>query len=283
MSRNSVTALIAVGVVAIGISAFMLARRPDGGTMKSDDAAMASDPGSGTGGKVTVELLKEPLNLPGFTLTDLDGKKLSSTDWHGKVVLLNFWATWCGPCRAEIPDLVALQNKYRDRLLIIGISEDEGPVDVVRQFAAQYKVNYPVAMTTPDVEKLFPGISALPTTFILDKDGKVAQKHVGLLNARDTEATARVLAGLEVNAEVKRVDDPSKVNAEDVAQLKEIPGVDLSKVPDAQRPAVLQALNSDGCTCGCGLTIAKCRIEDPACTISPPLAKAIVDKHLAGR
>jgi thiol-disulfide isomerase/thioredoxin len=283
MSRNSVTALIAVGVVAVGVSVFMLARRPDEQSMKSAGTALSSERSSDSGGKVTIELLKEPLNLPGFTLTDLDGKKMSSTDWHGKVVLLNFWATWCGPCRAEIPDLVALQNKYRDDLLIIGISEDEGPVDAVRQFAAQYKVNYPVAMTTPDVEKLFPGISALPTTFMLDKTGKVAQKHVGLLNARDTEATARVLAGLEVNATVKHVDDPSKVNAEDVAQLKEIPGVDLSKVPDGQRSAVLQALNSDGCTCGCGLTVAKCRIDDPACTISPPLAKAIVDKHLAAQ
>ena len=281
MSRNNITALIIVGAVAVGVSAFILTRRPDGQGAKSDGSSASSDLASGTGEKVVIELLKEPLNLPGFTLTDLDGKKMSSTDWHGKVVLLNFWATWCGPCRAEIPDLVALQNKYRDELVIIGISEDEGPVDAVRKFAAQYKVNYPIAMTTPDIEKLFPGISALPTTFILDKDGKVAQKHVGLLHARETEATARLLAGLEVNADVKHVDDPNKVNAEDVAQLKEIPGVDLSKVPDAQRSAVLQALNSDGCTCGCGLTIAKCRIDDPSCTISPPLAKAIVDRHLA--
>jgi hypothetical protein len=63
--------------------------------------------------------------------------------------------------------------------------------------------------------------------------------------------------------------------------LKEVPGVDLSKVPDAERSTVLRALNSDNCTCGCGLTIAKCRIDDPSCAISPPLAKAIVDKHLA--
>jgi thiol-disulfide isomerase/thioredoxin len=282
MSRNSVTALIVVAVVAVGVSTFMLARRAiDGG--RSDGAAASSDLASGKGGPVVVELLKEPLTLPGFTLTDLDGKKMTSTDWHGKVVLLNFWATWCGPCRAEIPDLVALQNKYPNELLIIGVSEDEGPVDTVRSFAAQYKVNYPVAMTTPDIEKLFPGISALPTTFMIGKDGKVAQKHVGLLNARDTEATARVLAGLEVNAEVKHVDDPNKINADEVAQLKEIPGVDLSKVPDAQRSVVLQALNSDSCTCGCGLTIAKCRIDDPSCSVSPPLAKAIVDKHLAMR
>ena len=87
MSRNSITALIIVGVVAIGVSAFILARRPDGQGVKSDGSAASSDLASGTDEKVVIELLKEPLNLPEFTLTDLDGKKMSSTDWHGKVVL----------------------------------------------------------------------------------------------------------------------------------------------------------------------------------------------------
>ena len=228
------------------------------------------------GEKVTIELLKEAKTLAAFTLKDLDGKSLSSADWKGKVVLVNFWATWCGPCRAEIPDLVALQNKYRDQVVVVGISEDEGPVEGVRKFADQYKVNYPIAMTNPEVEKLFPGIVALPTTFFIDRDGKVAQKHVGMLHARETEATARFLAGLSFNGDVKKVDDPNKVNAEDIAQMKEIPGVDLSKVPDSKRAEVLQALNSENCTCGCGLTVAKCRIDDPSCTVSPEVAKKII-------
>src|SRR4051812_28181655 len=118
MSRNTVTALIIVAVAAVGISTFMLARRAVDQRMESDGSAASSNLAGRNGGKVVVELLKEPLNLPGFTLTDLDGKKMSSNDWRGKVVLLNFWATWCGPCRAEIPDLVALQNKYPNELLI---------------------------------------------------------------------------------------------------------------------------------------------------------------------
>jgi thiol-disulfide isomerase/thioredoxin len=236
----------------------------------------------GSDGKLVVELLKNPTVLPEFSFADLDGKKLSSADWKGKVVLINFWATWCGPCRAEIPDLVALQNKYRDQVLVIGISEDEGPVDGVRKFAEEHKVNYPVAMTTPEIEKLFPGIAALPTTFILDRDGRVVQKHVGLLHARETEAAARVLAGLKADdVEVKRIDDPTRVNAEEVAQIKDIPGVDLSAVPEAKRLNVIQALNSENCTCGCGLTVAKCRIDDPTCSVSPPIAKAIVQRTLA--
>lgn len=273
MARNRITALIVLGVVALGVLALVLTRRS--GMAPSGEVAKDSDE------RVVVELLKEPIPVAGFTLSDLDGKPLSSADWKGKVVLLNFWATWCGPCRAEIPDLVALQDKYRDSLVVVGISEDEGPVDAVRKFAVEYKVNYPVAMTTPDMEKLFPGIVALPTTFILDRDGNVAQKHVGLLHAAETEAATRHLAGLTVDAEIKRVDDPSKMNAEDVAQVKEIPGVDLSTVPDDKRTAVLQALNAESCTCGCGLTVAKCRIDDPTCSVSLPLAKTIVEKTLA--
>jgi len=279
MAANGIPARISFGLAGLCALALVGCGGSGNGATGDSTADIAKD----TGDRVAVELLKEPTELPAFTLTDLDGKTMSSTDWKGKVVVVNFWATWCAPCRAEIPDLVALQDKYRDQLLVVGISEDEGPVDKVRAFTSERKVNYPIVMTTPDLEKLFPGIVALPTTFILDKDGKVAQKHVGMLHARETEATARLLAGLEVNAEVKRVDDPTRINPEDVAQIKDIPGVDLSQVPEAKRADVLQALNTDSCTCGCGLTVAKCRMDDPACTISPPIAKAIVERVLAAK
>ena len=279
MGRNRITGLVVLGVVGLIVLALTVTRRSSvDGTPKTEAAA---DIAENAGGPITVELLKQPQAVADFTLTALDGRRLSSADWKGKVVLLNFWATWCGPCRAEIPDLVALQNKYGDQLVVVGISEDEGPVDVVRKFAADYKVNYPVAMTTPEMQKIFPGITALPTTFILDRDGRMVQKHIGLLHPRETEAATRYLAGLAVDVEVKRVDDPSKMSAEDVAQVKDIPGVDLSKVPGERRAEVLQALNSDNCTCGCGLTVAKCRIEDPNCTTSTPLAKAIVERTLS--
>jgi thiol-disulfide isomerase/thioredoxin len=270
------------GTTLLGVAVLALSLSNCGPSSNSASAPPVTVDVTDDGGeKVTIELLKAPIAIPAFTLKDLDGKTLSSADWQGKVVLVNFWATWCGPCRAEIPDLVALQNKYRDQLVIVGISEDEGPVEEVRKFAEQYKVNYPIAMTTPEVSERFPGISALPTTFFLDKEGQIVQKHVGILHARETEATARHLAGLEVNAVVRRVDDPSRVNADDIAQMKEIPGVDLSRVPAGKRAEVLQALNTDSCTCGCGLTIAKCRVDDPSCTISPALAKTIVDRMTA--
>ena len=92
---------------------------------------------------------------------------------RGKVVFVNFWATWCPPCREEIPDLIRLQDKYRDDVVILGISEDEAPPETVRAFAAKYGVNYFVAMTTPELAKVFRGVAALPTTFVIDREGKV--------------------------------------------------------------------------------------------------------------
>lgn len=281
MIRNRAFALVGLAAVALVMGACRPAQpaadAPGSSIVETGD--LTKDAGE----RVTVELLKEPSSLDPFTLTDLDGKTIASSDWKGKVVLVNFWATWCGPCRAEIPDLVALQSKYRDRVVVIGVSEDEGPIDKVREFAAQYKVNYPIVMTTPEIEERFPGVAALPTTFFLDTDGRIAQRHIGILHGRETEATARVLAGLETDADVKRIDDPSRMNDDDVAQIKEIPGVDLSQVPEAKRGDVLNALNSESCTCGCGLSVAKCRMDDPTCAISPPLAKKIVERVLAAK
>jgi thiol-disulfide isomerase/thioredoxin len=229
--------------------------------------------------KVTVRLLREPIATTAFTATALDGRSLSSADWHGKVVLVNFWATWCPPCRAEIPDLIALQEKYRDHLVILGISEDEGSVDGVRRFVAEHKINYPIVMSTPELRKIFPQVMALPTTFVLDRDGNLTQKNVGMLNARETEASTRLLSGLKVNAEVVKVEANEKaVGLENAAQAKEIPGVDLTKLSGDQRTSVLMALNEEACKCGCGLTVAKCRIDDPNCQFSLPQARAIVEK-----
>src|SRR5262245_16332131 len=231
---RTATTLAIVGAVLIGLPACRTgAGGPD---------TIAND----TGDKVTVRLLREPVDVPAFTVTDIEGKTTSSTDWRGKVVLVNFWATWCPPCRAEIPDLIKLQEKYRDKLVILGLSEDEEGIDVVRRYVADHKVNYPIAMSTPELRKLFPTVRALPTTFVLDRDGKMAQKNVGMLNARETEAGARVLAGLSANAEVVKVELNEKpVGVENAAAVKEIPGIDLGSVPAAKRTEVLLALNEE--------------------------------------
>ena len=242
-----------------------------------------SGPQDGTDESVTVQLLREPLDVEPFTVTDLSGRQLSSADWKGKVVLVNFWATWCPPCLAEIPDLIALQNKYRDQLVVVGISEDEISPEVVKQFADERKINYPIAMTTPALQERFTGIVALPTTFVLDPDGRIAYKRVGILHPEQTEGVTRALAGMSLRARIERVDDPARLSAEGVAQIKDIPGVDLSSLPAERKADVLQALNSENCTCGCGLSVAKCRIDDPQCDVSLPVAKKIVAKYASGR
>lgn len=226
----------------------------------------------------TVRFLRNPTRIADFSLWDLDGRQISSADWAGKVALVNFWATWCPPCRAEIPELVALQQKYRDQLQIIGISEDESSPEHVRQFAVEHKINYPIAMATSTLDQTFSGISSLPTSFLIDRDGQIVQKHLGMLNAKTTELETRVLAGLAKNVTVELVDPPKAAGLENAAQAKEIPGVELARLSPERRTEALQSLNTEACTCGCGLTVAKCRIDDPSCSVSLPLARRIVDE-----
>lgn len=224
---------------------------------------------------VTVRLFKDPTVVSAFTVQTIDGRAISSADLRGKVTLVNFWATWCPPCRAEIPDLIALQDRYRDQLEIIGISEDEGSVDDVRRFVAEHKINYPVVMSTPALQRAFPGVVSLPTTFVLDREVRVVQKHIGLVPASIAEHETRALAGLPINATIEYVAPDQPVGLANAAQAKVIPGIDLTQLSPEKRVETLVRLNAEACACGCGLTVAKCRIDDPACGVSLPLARRI--------
>src|SRR5215470_2810979 len=94
----------------------------------------------------TIRFVRNPDSAPAFKVDTLDGKPLTLADYKSKVILLNFWATWCGPCRSEIPDLVELQNKYKDQLQIIGLVVDDDDEDAVKRFAEKYGINYPIAI-----------------------------------------------------------------------------------------------------------------------------------------
>src|SRR5262249_14829797 len=170
-----------------------------------------------------------------------------------------------------------------DRLLIVGVSEDDGPRDAVKRFAAEQQMNYPIVMLTPEIERLFPGISAIPTSFVLDRDGRVVQKHVGLFPADLLELETRSLAGLPVNAKIEEVDRMQAANLPNDAQATTIPGVDLAKLPRERRAQALQRLNSEACTCACDFTLAKCRIADPTCGVSLQKARAIVQSIVDSR
>ena len=116
---------------------------------------------------------------PEFSLPELTGKTLKLSDYRGKVVLLDFWATWCGPCREEIPHFVELQNKLGDQgFQIIGVSMDDGP-EPVRDFYRQFKMNYPVVMGNAKIGELYGGVLGLPIAFVIGRDGRIYSKQIG--------------------------------------------------------------------------------------------------------
>lgn len=119
-----------------------------------------------------------------FTLKDLNGVDVRLSSFSGKVILLNFWATWCAPCKAEIPDLVELQAEYGDDLVVLGLLVQDRFDDNVRSFAAQYKINYPVLDVTSreDVQDALGPMWALPATVIVGRDGTIVKKHTGMLS-----------------------------------------------------------------------------------------------------
>ena len=114
-----------------------------------------------------------------FSLTDLSGQKLALASFKGKVVLLDFWATWCDPCRAEIPHFVEMQNKYgKEGLQVVGISMDDEE-QPVREFYNKFRMNYPVAVGDADIARSYGGIFGLPVAFIIGRDGRIYGKHIG--------------------------------------------------------------------------------------------------------
>jgi len=133
---------------------------------------------------------------PGFALRGLDGKTVRLTDYKGKPVVLDFWATWCGPCRAAMPHLDAIQNRYRERgLVVLGVSVDDGGPQRVKRYADHLGVRFRIVMADERVLDLYGPIRSIPTTFFIDRRGMVVRRVVGYLDQETLESYAEEVLG----------------------------------------------------------------------------------------
>jgi thiol-disulfide isomerase/thioredoxin len=266
-------ALVVAAVLGLGTSIYALRRArlaPQAGGASADNAKV-------------IRFAKNPEMAPPFLLRDVNGGIVSTADWKGKVVILNFWATWCPPCREEIPELVKLQAMYRDKLQVIGASEDEDGPQKVQQFVKMYRMNYPIVMATRELIDNYGGVPALPTSFVIDPQGRVMTKHTGLYEYEVYEREVRVLAGLPVDARIETFNDTGQIFLKNAANATELPDVDLSGLTADQKKDALHRLNAETCTCGCNLTLAECRINDSSCPVSKPAANEVVKRVRAGQ
>ncbi len=143
---------------------------------------------------VGIETGNEVVERPQFAVTSLEGAAITDDTLRGKVVLVNFWATWCPPCRVEMPLLQAMADRHRDAgLVVLGLSRDLGPPDDVRQFLATRGITYPVAIVGRDAELQFGGIRGYPTSFLLDRTGRIRHKALGPLAMLSFEPAVRRL------------------------------------------------------------------------------------------
>jgi peroxiredoxin len=132
------------------------------------------------------------IQAPDFELASLDGRKVKLSDFRGKAVVLNFWATWCAPCKVEMPWFVDLQKEYgSDGLTILGVAMDDSEPQKIAQFASEMGVNYPVLLGTNNVSEAYGDVEYLPTTFYINRQGKIVGKVAGLIGKAEIEDDAR--------------------------------------------------------------------------------------------
>jgi thiol-disulfide isomerase/thioredoxin len=259
-----------------GTSAVLRRKAPFTTDALQTRAARTPDQTQQQGEQVVIRFIRDPDAAPAFAVKGIDGGTVNLAGARGKVVLLNFWATWCGPCRMEVPDLVELQKKYQDRLQVIGLVVDDADEDAVRKFAKRYSINYPVAMATDEMRIQFGGVPALPTSFIIDAQGRVVQKHIGLRDPELYELEVRALLGLPISARVETFEDTGEIFLKNANRASELPGVNMTSLTPAQKTVALHRMNEETCTCGCQYTLAQCRIYDSACRISSERTAKIV-------
>ncbi len=149
---------------------------------------------------------------PDFSLETLDGPTMRLSDLRGKAVLLNFWATWCGPCKIEMPWFVDLQKQYGPRgLQIVGVAMDDASKEDIGKFAKDMGVNYPILIGKEAVGEQYGGVNALPETFLIGRDGKIVDKIIGLRGKGEIEDSIK--KALDTRPATSQASAPEKSSA----------------------------------------------------------------------
>jgi thiol-disulfide isomerase/thioredoxin len=186
LSRKA--AWLAMGAVTLALALIWVAP----GIEHVDEPATSGTAGS-PGEPEDAAAVGKPARLD-FKLKDMNGVDVKLDSFKGKVILINFWATWCGPCKAEIPSLVELQQEYADDLVVLGFSVDD-PAEKMRPYAEEYKVNYPLLVGNgrEDVQNAFGPLFGIPVSVIIDREGIIAKKHTGIATKEQFEREIQAL------------------------------------------------------------------------------------------
>ncbi|MGA9885220.1 MAG: redoxin domain-containing protein [Candidatus Acidiferrales bacterium] len=295
MKKSALIILLVVGALAAtaiaieGARELHVAAAKPGGASAAHAVASNAQPASAdadandSGDADVIRFASNAQPMPPFLVNDLDGQLVSTAQLRGKVVIVNFWATWCPPCQEEIPEMMELEKEFQGKLQIIGVSMDDGPPEGVKEFSDKIGMNYPIVMGSDALSEEYGGIPALPTSFVVDPEGRVVQKHVGLYPKQVYDNEIRALLGMPVQAKIETFEDTGQIFLKNAALATSIPGVSFKGLTPAQRKLALKRMNMEHCTCGCDLTVAECRITDPSCATSQKLAQQIVDEIRAGK
>ena len=153
-----------------------------------------------------VRPVKDRKPAPDFTLKDASGANVRLSDYRGKVVLLNFWATWCGPCKMEIPWFIEFQQQFKDQgFTVLGVAMDDEGWEAVKPYVTERKVNYRVLLGDDAVSTRYGGVDSLPTTFVIDQQGRIASAHVGLIGKNEYLGEIQTLLGIKQNVSARLV------------------------------------------------------------------------------
>jgi thiol-disulfide isomerase/thioredoxin len=180
---------LAMGAVTLALGLIWLAP----GIGHIDEAVETPSTGEQPGEPQDSEATGKAARLD-FKLKDMNGVEVRLDSFKGKVILLNFWATWCGPCKAEIPSLIELQRDYADDLVVLGFSVDD-TVEKLKPYAAEYKFNYPILVGNgrEDVQEAFGPLLGIPVSVIIGRDGRIAKKHTGIATKEQFEREIKAL------------------------------------------------------------------------------------------